>query len=118
MTWDRSIRQERDLALAAATAGTFLVALAIFASLSQRQWGCPRLRAPRAWRFGVRRGSANGAGRSLFFDALAFAIFAIQRNDNLAFWQLAGSWSDVFRFDAIGAAIAYTVYLVGHLVSS
>ena len=53
------------------------------------------------------------ARAALVFDALAFAIFALQRNDYLAFWQLAGSWSDVFRFDAIGAAIAYAVYLAG-----
>ena len=113
MTWDRSIRQQKDSSLAAATAGTFLVALAISASLSLRQWelagvaGALGLALWRQARIGNWRASV------FVFDALAFAIFALQRNDYLAFWQLAGSWDDVFRVNAIGAAIAYTVYLAG-----
>jgi cyclic beta-1,2-glucan synthetase len=92
-----------------------LVALAIFASLSQRQWllaglaGAAGLALWRQARMGKWRTSA------LIFDALAFATFALQRNDYLAFWQLAGSWADVFRFNALGAAISYAVYLAGTL---
>jgi cyclic beta-1,2-glucan synthetase len=48
-------------------------------------------------------------------DFLAFAIFAFQRNDNLAFWQLVGPWADVWRWNVAGAAISYSLYVVGKL---
>ena len=72
MTWDRSIRQQKDSSLAAATAGTFLVALAISASLSLRQWelagfaGALGLALWRQARIGNWRASV------FVFDALAF----------------------------------------------
>ena len=50
-------------------------------------------------------------------DAAAFAIFAIQRNDSLGFWQLPGPWADVFRFDPPGAAIAVIIYLGGSILA-
>ena len=63
------------------------------------------------------RQSATGTWRApaLVFDLFAFAIFAIQRNDGLAFWQLVGPWADVARFNVTGAAIAYAFYIVGTL---
>ena len=39
------------------------------------------------------------------------------RNDAAGFWQLAGPWSDVPRFNAAGAAIAYAIYIVGSLAA-
>ena len=51
------------------------------------------------------------------FDAAAFAIFAIQRNDSIGFWQLPGPWADVPRFDIAGAAIALTVYTGGSILA-
>ncbi len=53
----------------------------------------------------------------LALDAAAFAIFAIQRNDSLGFWQLPGPWADVWRFDPPGAAIALTVYVGGSILA-
>src|ERR1700734_1183787 len=46
-------------------------------------------------------------------DAAAFAIFALQRNDSIGFWQLPGPWADVWRFDPAGATIALIVYAGG-----
>ena len=53
----------------------------------------------------------------LAFDAAAFAIFALQRNDSLGFWQLPGPWADVWRFDPPGAAIALIIYAVGSIMA-
>ena len=53
----------------------------------------------------------------IFVDAAAFAIFAIQRNDSIGFWQLPGPWADVFRFDPPGAAIALIIYVGGSLLA-
>ena len=50
-------------------------------------------------------------------DAAAFAIFAIQRNDSLGFWQLPGPWADVFRFDPPGSAIALIIYALGSILA-
>src|ERR1700723_1664561 len=50
-------------------------------------------------------------------DAAAFAIFAIQRNDSLGFWQLPGPWADVFRFDPPGATIAVIIYVGGSIMA-
>ena len=51
------------------------------------------------------------------FDAAAFAIFAVQRNDALGFWQLPGPWADVWRFDPPGATIALVVYAGGSIMA-
>ena len=51
------------------------------------------------------------------FDAAAFAIFAVQRNDSLGFWQLPGPWADVWRFDPPGATIALIVYAGGSIMA-
>jgi cyclic beta-1,2-glucan synthetase len=50
-------------------------------------------------------------------DAAAFAIFAIQRNDSIGFWQLPGPWADVWRFDPAGATIALIVYAGGSIMA-
>ncbi len=50
-------------------------------------------------------------------DAAAFAIFAIQRNDSLGFWQLPGPWADVWRFDLAGATIALIIYAGGSILA-
>ena len=50
-------------------------------------------------------------------DAVAFAIFAIQRNDSLGFWQLPGPWADVWRFDPAGATIALIIYAGGSILA-
>jgi len=54
---------------------------------------------------------------SLLADTGAFALFAYQRNDNLAFWQLGGSWADVFSVNAAGAVIAHLIYVSGALAA-
>ena len=43
-------------------------------------------------------------------DAAAFALFALDRNDGLGFWQLPGPWIDVLRFNLPSAVIALIVY--------
>src|SRR3984957_14297983 len=115
MTMDRSIARDRISSLALGTAGALLVALAIFASLDYRN-GCVAGLAG-AGGMALWRQAALGRWRGtvIIFDALAFAIFAFQRNDYLAFWQLVGPWSDVPRFNIAGAAIAYAVYVIGSL---
>ena len=50
-------------------------------------------------------------------DAAAFAIFALQRNDSIGFWQLPGPWADVWRFDPAGATIALIVYAGGSIMA-
>ena len=102
--------------LAAAAVGAALIAAAIYASLSAPRVG---LRRPR------RRGGAGAVAARLsryvlptaplLIDAAAFALFAYQRNDSLAFWQLAGSWGDAMRLDIADASVAYCVYLGGSL---
>ena len=115
MTSSLSIRRQRESAVVAGAIGTLLVALAVMASLKEQQ----ALVAALAGAAGVAlwRQSAIGTWRApaLIFDLFAFAIFAIQRNDGLAFWQLVGPWADVARFNVTGAAIAYVIYIVGTL---
>ena len=115
MTSSLSIRRQRESAVVAGAIGTLLVALAVMASLKEQQ----ALIAALAGAAGVAlwRQSATGTWRApaLVFDLFAFAIFAIQRNDGLAFWQLVGPWADVARFNVTGAAIAYAFYIVGTL---
>ena len=104
-----------DSSLALGTAGALLVALAIFASLAYRN-GFVRRIGGRGWHGAVRQAAlGRWRGTIIIFDALAFAIFAVQRNDYLAFWQLVGPWSDVARFNFAGASIAYAVYIIGTL---
>jgi cyclic beta-1,2-glucan synthetase len=50
-------------------------------------------------------------------DAAAFAIFALQRNDSIGFWQLPGPWPDVWRFNSAGATIALIVYAGGSIMA-
>jgi cyclic beta-1,2-glucan synthetase len=50
-------------------------------------------------------------------DAVAFAIFAFNRNDGLGFWQLPGPWADVFRFDIPGSVIGLTIYAGGSIMA-
>src|SRR5271163_1976790 len=115
MTMDRSIARDRISSLALGTAGALLVELAIFASLDYRNEFVAGLAG--AGGMGLWRQATLGRWRGslVIFDALAFAIFAVQRNDYLAFWQLVGPWSDVPRFNFWGATIAYAVYIIGSL---
>ncbi len=43
-------------------------------------------------------------------DLFAFALFALDRNDGLGFWQLPGPWLDVMRFNLPSAVIALLLY--------
>ena len=102
----------RPLALALPeAAGAALVALAIYAAAAARQpllaaiagaGGLALLRMAFA-----QRPYSNAL---IAIDAAAFALFAFLRDDGLGFWQLAGPWEDVFRFDLPSAAIALIVY--------
>src|ERR1700729_4038499 len=56
-------------------------------------------------------------GALIAIDAAAFAIFAIQRNDSLGFWQLPGPWADVWRFNPPGATIALIIYAGGSILA-
>ena len=103
--------------MAAALIGTLLIAAAIYASLSARDWvfaGLAGAAGLALWRFAI---VGSVAPVSLLFDAAAFALYAFQRNDSLGFWQLAGPWADVFRLDVADASIAYCVYLSGVLAA-
>ncbi|MGD0641599.1 MAG: hypothetical protein ABSC22_12705, partial [Roseiarcus sp.] len=115
MTLNAMATRARSLAPAFALIGALCVAIAIFVSLAAQNW--------------IAAGLAGAAGLALWrrallgvwpawpivVDAAAFAIFAFQRNDSLAFWQLAGPWADVLRFNAADAAIGYAIYLGGTL---
>ncbi len=100
-----------------AAVGAALVALAIIVSLSMRQWGIAGL----AGAAGVAMWRQAKLGRwtstVLPLDVFAFAILGYQRNDYLSLWQLVGPWGDVFRFNAVGAAIGYGFYVVGTLLA-
>ncbi|MBV8474995.1 MAG: hypothetical protein JO234_16385, partial [Hyphomicrobiales bacterium] len=102
-------------ALAFALAGAALIAVAVDASLTAQQW----IVAASAGALGMALWRLAFVGAWLpplvLLDASAFAIFAIQRNDSLGFWQLAGPWADVARLDVADAAIAYAVYIAGSL---
>jgi cyclic beta-1,2-glucan synthetase len=101
--------------LAEAFVGTMLVAVAVIASATEREW----LAAAIAGAIGLAlwRKAALGEWRApiVALDAFAFAIFAFQRNDDLSFWQLVGPWADVFRFNVGGAVIAHLIYIAGTL---
>ena len=112
---DRSIARDRISSLALGTAGALLVALAIFASLDYRNGFVAGLAGAGGMALWRQAALGRWRGTIFVFDALAFAIFAVQRNDYLAFWQLVGSWSDVPRFNFFGASIAYALYVIGAL---
>src|SRR5271154_4094413 len=104
-------------ALTIALIGVALVAAAVFASLDAQAWivaGIAGAAGMALWRRALFGAWSAGP---LAFDAAAFAIFAIQRNDSLGFWQLAGPWADVPRFNFADAAIAYGVYIGGSLAA-
>ena len=112
---DRSIARDRISSLALGTSGALLVALAIFASLDYRNGFVAGLAGAGGMALWRQAALGRWRGTIIIFDALAFAIFAVQRNDYLAFWQLVGPWSDVPRFNFAGASIAYAVYIIGTL---
>ncbi len=117
MTLNQTAVRPQRSALALALVGVLFVAVAISASLSAQNW--------------IVAGLAGAVGMALWrralldawpatpvaFDVAAFAIFALQRNDSLGFWQLAGPWADVPRFNVADATIAYCVYVGGALAA-
>ncbi|HEY1781856.1 MAG TPA: glycosyl transferase family 36 [Roseiarcus sp.] len=98
--------------------GAALLALGLYAAVALKQ---PVLAAAAGaaglallrWAWAERQFSAA----LIAFDAAAFAIFAVQRNDSLGFWQLPGPWADVWRFDPPGATIALIVYVGGSIMA-
>ena len=103
--------------LAAAAAGAALIAAAIYASLTAREWVFAGLAGAAGLALWRRAFLGALPTAPLLIDAAAFALFAYQRNDSLAFWQLAGSWGDALRLDVADAAVAYCVYLGGSLAA-
>jgi cyclic beta-1,2-glucan synthetase len=98
--------------------GAALLALAFYIVIALREpilaavagaGGLALLRWPRAER--------PYSAALVAIDAAAFAIFAIQRNDSIGFWQLPGPWTDVWRFDPPGAAIALIIYAGGSILA-
>ncbi len=117
MTMNQTAARAQRSALAFALIGALFVAAAIFASLSAQNWivaGLAGAAGLALWRRGL---LGVWPATPIAFDAAAFAIFAFQRNDFLAFWQLAGPWADVPRFNVADAAIAYAVYVGGALAA-
>jgi cyclic beta-1,2-glucan synthetase len=98
--------------------GSALLALGLYAAVALKQpilaavAGAASLALLR-WAWAERPFSAA----LIAFDAAAFAIFAVQRNDSLGFWQLPGPWADVWRFDPPGATIALIVYAGGSIMA-
>ena len=112
---DRSIAQDKNQPLLLGMAGALLMALATFASLDWRNGLVAALAGAVGMALWRKATLGQWRGTIVLFDLLAFAIFAIQRNDGLAFWQLVGPWSDVLRFNFAGAAISYAIYIIGSL---
>ena len=101
-----------------ALAGAALLALAFYASGS----GSSADRRGGARRGGARRLAPAFAQRPfsnlvIGFDAAAFAVFALMRNDAQGFWLLPGPWLDAARFDTPGAVIALIVYSGGAILA-
>ena len=117
MTMNPTAARARGSALTFALLGLLFVAAAIFASLSARNWIVAGLAGATGLALWRRALLGDWSAAPIPFDAAAFAIFAIQRNDSLGFWQLAGPWADVPRFDVPDAVIAYGVYLGGALAA-
>ena len=108
----------RQFAAPSWVGGVGLLALAFYAAVALRQpilaalagaGGLSLLRSARAQR--------PYSHALIAIDAAAFALFAIQRNDSLGFWQLPGPWSDVWRFDPPGATIALIIYAGGSILA-
>ncbi len=94
-----------------AVAGAALVAAGIYAAVALRQPALAALGGAAGLAL-LRRAFAERpySNALIVLDAAAFALFAFQRNDGIGFWQLAGPWIDVFRFNLPSAAIALIVY--------
>ena len=110
-------RGPQQASLVAAAVGAALLAAAIYASLAAREWMIAGLAG--AAGLALLRQAFLGAlpMTPVIVDAVAFALFAYQRNDSLAFWQLAGSWADSLRLDVADATVAYCLYLGGALAA-
>ncbi|MGO4869860.1 MAG: hypothetical protein ACLPGW_04510, partial [Roseiarcus sp.] len=117
MTMDPMATRARISALAFALIGALFVAFAMFVSLSARNWIVAGLAGAAGLALWRRALLGVWPARPILLDAAAFAIFAFQRNDYLGFWQLAGPWADVLRFNEADAAIGYAVYLAGTLAA-
>jgi cyclic beta-1,2-glucan synthetase len=92
-------------------AGAALIAAGIFLAVAERQ-AIPAAVAGAGGLALLRRAVAERPYSQVLVvvDAAAFAVFALDRNDGLGFWQLPGPWLDVFRFNLPSAAIALIVY--------
>ena len=117
MTMNPRAARAHGSALAFVLLGALFVAVAIFASLSARNWIVAGLAGAAGLALWRRALLGDWSAAPIALDAAAFAIFAIQRNDTLGFWQLAGPWADAPRFNVADAAIAYAVYLGGALAA-
>ncbi len=98
-------------------AGTALLALGFYGAIVARQPIVAAL-AGAAGLALLRRARAERpySAALIAIDAAAFAIFALQRNDSIGFWQLPGPWADVGRFNSPGATIALIVYAGGSIM--
>jgi cyclic beta-1,2-glucan synthetase len=110
-------RGPQRASLAATVVGAALIAAAIYASLSSREWVFAGLAGAAGLALWRRAFLGVVPTTPLLIDAAAFALFAYQRNDSLAFWQLAGSWADSMRLNVADASVAYCVYLAGSLAT-
>ena len=95
MTMNPTATRAPSPALTLALIGVALVAIAIFASLSARNWIVAGLAGAAGLALWRRALIGGWPATPILLDAAAFAIFAFQRNDSLGFWQLAGPWADV-----------------------
>ena len=110
--------RETSLVVARVAAGAALIALGIGASLQAQSWIVAAFAG--AGGLALWRGAVTAAPISPILpalDALAFATFAVMRNDAVGFWQLPGPWADVPHFNVSGALIAYCVYVCGSLAA-
>jgi cyclic beta-1,2-glucan synthetase len=101
-----------------AAAGAVLLAVGVYAAI----WAGQPIVAALAGAAGLAflrsaRAKRPYSAALIAFDAAAFAIFAIQRNDSIGFWQLPGPWADVWRFNLPGAAIALVLYTGGSIMA-
>ncbi|HXZ17309.1 MAG TPA: hypothetical protein VEH77_15325, partial [Roseiarcus sp.] len=94
-----------------ATVGVALVAAAIDLATADRQAILAALAGAGGLTLLRRAIAERPYSRALVaVDAAAFALFALDRNDGLGFWQLPGPWIDVLRFNLPSAVIALLVY--------
>ena len=113
----RTASRPQRYPLPGALVGALLVAAAIYASLSAREWVFAAIAGAAGVELWRRAFAGPTVDAAILLDAVAFALFAYQRNDLLGFWQLAGPWADLLRLDVADAAIAYCVYLCGTLAA-